>query len=229
MIRADLALIADAKRAADEVSALTEHIDVLINNAGGMASSRVITTEGLEENFAGNHLGPFALTNRLLPLLRRAVANAESGAVRIINTASDGSEMIPSLNWDDLQLLDCYVSGRAYCQGKLANVMHARALAARLADDGIVVHALHPGTVASNFITHADETTQAHIRTRAHISSEQGAEALIWLAIDPEPGTASGLYYHQKKVMPPNPFAADDANVERLWAESEKLIASTGA
>jgi len=226
IIRADLSLMAEAGRAADDIAALTPRIDVLINNAGGMASRKHMTSEGLEQNFAGNHLGPFLLTNRLLPLLRLAAQDAPAGSVRIVNTSSDGSEMISGLNWDDLQLLDDFVAGRAYCQGKLANVMHMRALSRRLAADGIVVHALHPGTVASNFITHADETTQAHIRTRESMSSAAGAEALIWLATGDEPGRSSGNYYHQHKMMPPNAVALDDDQVERLWRESERLVAS---
>jgi NAD(P)-dependent dehydrogenase (short-subunit alcohol dehydrogenase family) len=229
MIRADLSLMAEAAGFADAVAGLTDRIDVLINNAGGMAATQVITPEGLEANFAGNHLGPFLLTNRLLPLIRRAAADAPKGSVRIVNTSSDGSEMIPGLNWDDLQLMERFVSGYAYCQGKLANVMHARALAARLAGDGVAVHALHPGTVSSNFISHADESTQAHIRTRPSMTSETAAEALTWLATAEEPGQSSGGYYHQFKVMPPNPFAADDINVERLWRESERLVASARA
>jgi NAD(P)-dependent dehydrogenase (short-subunit alcohol dehydrogenase family) len=226
MIRADLSLMAEAERAAEAIIGLTPRTDVLINNAGGMASGKVMTPEGLERNFAGNHLGPFLLTNRLLPLLRHAASDAPHGSVRIINTSSDGSEMIPDLAWDDLQLLDDFVAGRAYCQGKLANVMHVRALAGRLSADGIVVHALHPGTVDTNFITHVDETTKAHIRTRATMSPAAGADALIWLATAEAPGLATGYYYHQRRVMPPNPVAMNDASVERLWRESERLIAS---
>ncbi len=137
--------------------------------------------------------------------------------------------MIPGLHWDDLQLLDDFVAGRAYCQGKLANVMHMRALARRLAGDGIVVHAQHPGTVNSNFITHADATTQAHIRTREAISAQAAADALVWLATGEQPGRSSGNYYHQRRIMPPNPVALDDEQVERLWRESERLIASAKA
>src|SRR5579871_1675446 len=95
MIRADLALMADAARAAREVAALTDRVDVLVNNAGGMAKCRVITPEGYEANFASNHLGPFLLTARLTPLLRRAAADAPRGSVRVINSSSDASEMIP--------------------------------------------------------------------------------------------------------------------------------------
>lgn len=227
MIRADLALMAEAARAAREIAALTDRIDVLLNNAGGMAREKVITAEGYEANFAGNHLGPFLLTQRLLPLIRRAAADAPKGSVRIINTTSDGSEMIPGLNWDDLQLFDTFTPGAAYCQGKLANVLHAHGLARRLAADGVVAHAVHPGTIASNFASHAPDSTQAYMATLESMTPEKGAEALVWLATAEEPGLSTGGYFHQCKPMPPNPFVEDGA-IERLWRESETLIGKAG-
>lgn len=228
MIRADLALMADAARTARDIATLTDRIDVLVNNAGGMAKQKVITAEGYEENFAGNHLGPFLLTQRLLPLLRRAAASAPPGSVRIINTSSDASEMTPGLPWNDLQNLDNYNPGAAYCNSKLANVLFARGLAKRLASDGIVAHAMHPGTVDSNFITHADERTQARIRTFAMQTPIQGADTLIWLATAEEPGKTTGGYFYRRKPRTPNPVVDDDGYVERLWNESEKLIAQAG-
>jgi NAD(P)-dependent dehydrogenase (short-subunit alcohol dehydrogenase family) len=225
VIRADLALLADAARAARQITALTDRVDVLVNNAGGMAKQQVITPEGNEENFAGNHLGPFLLTLRLLPLLRRAAADAPRGSVRIINTSSDASEMIKGLDWNDLQMLHQFTSGAAYCRGKLANVLFARGLARRLAADGIVAHAVHPGTIDSNFITHAEESTQAYIRTLKMLTPAQGADTLIWLATAAEPGQSSGGYYYQRQPRTPNPLVDDAAYVDRLWEESEKLVA----
>ena len=225
MIRADLALMAEAARAATEIAALTQRVDVLVNNAGGMTNRFAVTSEGFEENFAGNHLGPFLLTQRLIPLLKRAAATAPRGSVRIINVASDASEMIPSLNWDDLQLLTDFIPGRAYCQAKLANVLFARGLATRLADDGVIAHAVHPGTVDSNFASHADERTQAYIATLEALTPEQGADTIIWLATAEEPGRSSGGYYHLRKPRTPNPLIDDQATIDRLWEESEKLVA----
>lgn len=228
MLRANLALLADAARAALEITTLTDRIDVLVNNAGGMAKQKVITSEGNEANFASNHLGPFLLTMRLLPLLSRAAAEAPKGSVRILNTASDASEMIPGLDWNDLQMLDNFHPGLAYCRGKLANVLFARGLARRLADDGIVAHAMHPGAVDSNFITHADEHSQATMRTFERLTPEQGADTLIWLATANEPGMSTGGYFHQRKRRTPHPSVEDPASVERLWEESEKLVAQPG-
>ena len=229
MIQADIALLSDAARAARDIAARTDRIDVLVNNAGGMAEGKVMTSEGYEQNFAGNHLGPFLLTTRLLPLLRRAAADAPRGTVRIINTSSDASEMIKGIPWDALQSGENYSAGAAYCYGKLANVLFARGLAQRLAGDGIVAHAMHPGVVDSNFITHADERTQAHIRTfKAHTPME-GADTIVWLATAEEPGKSSGGYFYQRKPRVPNPVVDDGASVDRLWAESEKLTAGVSA
>jgi NAD(P)-dependent dehydrogenase (short-subunit alcohol dehydrogenase family) len=105
MLRADLSLMADAVRLAGEIAAMTNRVDVLVNNAGGMTDRLEMTPEGLEANFAGNHLGPFVLTERLLPLLRAAADDAPEGAVRIVMTASDASEMLPGLDLDDIQCL----------------------------------------------------------------------------------------------------------------------------
>lgn len=225
MIRADLALMAEAVRLAGEIAALTDRIDVLINNAGGMAKEKVVTPEGFEENFAGNHLGPFLLTMRLLPLLRRTARESPRGSVRIINTSSSASEMVKFMPWRDLQMLGNFIAPVSYCHAKLANVLSARGLAKRLAQDGIVAHSMHPGVIDSNFITHADARTQAYLRTLDALSPEQGADTLVWLATAEEPGRSSGGYFHERKPRVPNPLVNDDAVVDRLWQESVRLLA----
>lgn len=224
MIVADLALLAEARRAATEIASLTDRIDLLVNNAGGMASEQVMTPEGLEENFAGNHLGPFLLTNLLLPLLRRTAATSASGRVRVINTSSDASEMIEGMNWDDLQSLENYTPGAAYCSSKLANVLFARALAQRLGDEGVIAHAVHPGTIDSNFMSHVGESTRAYMATLDKISPEEGARALVWLATSEEAAQVNGRYFHGREEHAPNPQVEDAAAVERLWDESARLV-----
>ena len=228
LLRADLSLMAEAVRLADEIAALTPRIDVLVNNAGGMTDRMVMTPEGLEANFAGNHLGPFLLTDRLLPLLRAAAHDAPAGSVRIVMTSSDASEMLPALNLDDLQNLGNFNPGMAYCTGKLANVLFARGLAARLEGSGIVAHSYAPGATDSNFFNNAGEEARERLRDIPKLTEAEGADTLIWLATAEEPGRSSGDYWEKRAPRKPNPAADDPAVIDRLWQESEKLIASTG-
>lgn len=225
MIRVDLALLADTMRAAGEIAALTDRIDALINNAGGAAKGRVLTADGNEGTFAGNHLGHFVLTNRLLPLLRAAAARSARGATRIINMSSSAHTYAPGLNWDDLQMVENFVPMPAYCNAKLANVLFTRALAERLADEAIVAHAMHPGAVDTNFITHADEGTQKYMRGLDLLSAQDAADTLIWLVTAAEPGMSTGGYFHQRKRIATSAAANDAAAAKRLWVESEKLAA----
>lgn len=227
MLRADLSLMGDAGRLAEKIAALTERVDVLVNNAGGMARELEMTSEGLEACFAGNHLGPFLLTHRLLPLLRRAAAGSPTGSVRIINTSSDGSEMIPGLNFEDLQNLENYSPGAAYCSAKLANVMFAKGLAQRLEGDGIFAFSMHPGTVASNFISHVPDSTRQYMESLDSISPAQGADTLIWLATADAAELTNGGYYYKRSLRQANPQAEDEEAINQLWSASEKLIDST--
>ena len=226
MLQADLSLMADTARLAERLTALTDRIHILINNAGGMVKSLAMTQEGLETCFAGNHLGPFLLTRQLLPLLRRAARDAPAGSVRIINTSSDGSEMIPGLNFTDLQSLKNFSPGAAYCSSKLANDMFAKGLASRLAGDGILAFSDHPGTLASNFINHDPDTARQHMATLAAISPVEGADTLTWLATADAAELSNGGYYYLRKLRQPNPQAEDEVAVEKLWAESQKLVLS---
>ncbi|HEX7873755.1 MAG TPA: SDR family NAD(P)-dependent oxidoreductase [Sphingobium sp.] len=224
MLRADLSLIGQARQLARDVAARTDRLDLLVNNAGGMTDRLVMTSEGLEANFAGNHLGPFVLTRDVLPLLRAAAAGRPAGSVRILNTASDASEMIPAINLDDLQNLERFNPGLAYCTGKLANVLFTRGLAERLAGDGIVAHAVHPGAVDSNFFSNAPADTQERTRDIHKFTETEGADTLIWLATDDAGGRDSGGYWFQRALRTPNPLADDPETVARFWTESERLI-----
>lgn len=225
MLRADLSLLTEARQLARDIATHTDRIDLLVNNAGGMTDRLVMTSEGLEANFAVNHLGPFVLTRDLLPLLRVAAADAPAGSVRILNTASDASEMIPGINLDDMQNLERFSPGLAYCTGKLANVLFARGLATRLAEEGIVAHAVHPGAVDSNFFSYAPADTQERSRGIDKATEEEGADTLLWLSTAPEGGQGSGGYWYRRQPRAPNPIVEDPALVARFWEESEKLVA----
>jgi NAD(P)-dependent dehydrogenase (short-subunit alcohol dehydrogenase family) len=226
MLKVDLSLVAEAARAADAIAGLTDRIDVLINNAGGTAKQRVLTSEGNEATFAGNHLGHFVLTQRLLPLLTATAAQSGPGATRIINVSSKAHEVAPGLNWDDLQMLAHFVPMPAYCNVKLANILFTRALAERLAGQGIVAHAMHPGAVDSNFVTHADEKTQLYFKGRTDLlTPADAADTIVWLATAAEPGRSTGGYFHQRESVATTAAASDMESARKLWTASEQLMA----
>jgi NAD(P)-dependent dehydrogenase (short-subunit alcohol dehydrogenase family) len=226
MLRADISLRPEAASLADKIAALTDRIDVLINNAGGTPSERVMTAEGNEATFAGNHLGHFILTQRLLPQLRAAAAAAPPGATRIINMASSAHEYSPGLDWDNLQLIENFVPGVAYCNAKLANVLFTHELAKRLSGSGIVVLSVHPGAVDTNFASHGDAQMREFFSTRTDLlTAEQGADTLIWLVSAPEAASSTGAYFHERQAVPTSAAGSDAAAAERLWRESEKLAA----
>ncbi|MFK7894563.1 MAG: SDR family NAD(P)-dependent oxidoreductase [Myxococcota bacterium] len=221
---ADLSRMGEVDRVAAAIAGMTREVHLLVNNAGGMTDRFVLTDEGLEENFASNHLGPFRLTIRLLPLIREAVKAAPSGSVRIVNTSSDASEYVPDLPWSDLQMLNGFDAGRAYCHGKLANVMFARGLATRFGSDGIVAHAVHPGPVDTLFASRAEAGVQARMASLDLLTPEQGAETIVWVATADEPGRSNGGYFYERAPRTPNAVVEDADAVERLWQESERLI-----
>lgn len=228
IVRGDLALLSDVARLADEIANLTDRVHVLANNAGGTRAELVITPEGHEATFAGNHLGHFLLTERLLPLLRRAAEDSPAGTVRIINTSSAGHLAAPPLDWDDLQYRREWQSGRSYCLVKLYNVLHARELARRLGPEGIVANALHPGTIGSNFASHCEPGMKAYMETQDLRPPEEGADTLVWLATAPEAGTQSGQYFHLRETSPMSDQAQDDDAADRLREESVRLLAQAG-
>lgn len=228
MICADLSLMSDTARMAKEIGGLTNKVHALLNNAGGLRSELVITPEGNEATFAGSHLGHFLLTNRLMPLLQAAAATTQAGTVRVLSVSSTGHEGCRGLDWDDLQQTRAWSSGKSYCLAKLCNILFTRELAKRVAADGIVANAMHPGVVASNFVNHAEPRMKSYIETLQSVSPEEGADTLVWLATAPEAGMVSGGYFHNRAALSPASAALDDEAAARLWRESEALVARAG-
>jgi len=224
MVLGDLALLCEAERVASEIAALTPRIDVLLNNAGGVRNAREVTSEGNEVTFAGNHLGQFLLTERLLPLLRKAASESPAGATRIVQTSSSAHLVTQAIDWDDFQHIDNWSSVGAYGFAKLANILFTRELARRLEGTGIVVHALHPGMVDTNFASHGTKDMQDHFAAHPAIAAADAAAPLVWLATADEPGRSSGDYWAQGVKEDPSALARDDANAARLWSESERLV-----
>ncbi|MBC2667746.1 SDR family NAD(P)-dependent oxidoreductase [Novosphingobium piscinae] len=220
MLRADLSSLVAIAGLAAELLRLAPRIDALLNVAGGVQAERRTTAEGFEVTFAANHLAPFMLTTRLLPAL------LPGG--RVIAVSSSGHEYCRGLNWDDLDFTTGWLSGAAYCQAKLANILFTRELARRYGPEGLVAHAMHPGVVDSNFASHCDAPMKAHmeaIRPEA-VAPEVPARTLCWLAGDPAPALVNGRYFHAMAEAACSVEAQDDAAAARLWQVSAELTAA---
>ncbi len=228
MVRCDLASLADTARMAGEIAALTDRVEVLINNAGGVRDVMAITPEGNEITFAGNHLGHFLLTRELMPLLEGAAADSPAGTVRILATSSEGHRVAPAFDWDDLQRVNDWASGRNYCAAKLANLLFTQELSRRGAPLGIVANAIHPGEARTNFSAHAEPGMAAMIDAQNAVSPDVGGDSLAWLASAPEMGAVTGRYFYEREDVAAAPAVFDVAVAGRLWTESEALLARSG-
>jgi NAD(P)-dependent dehydrogenase (short-subunit alcohol dehydrogenase family) len=216
-IAIDLASLASVRRAAAEVMAKYPVVDVLINNAGLANMQRETSEDGFEMTFAVNHLGPFLLTNLLLPALR-------AGKGRVITVAS-GAHKAGRMNWADLQLTRGYFVLRSYAQSKLANILFTKALAARVEADGIHANCLHPGAVSTNIWPERNwlEKAFSKVLRLFLISAEKGARTSIWLASGTVGGTASGNYFENCQEKTPSRAARDRDAAEKLWEISANL------
>jgi retinol dehydrogenase 12 len=198
-------------------------IDVLVNNAGALFVERTMTAEGLEQTFALNHLAYFSLT---LLLLDRLAAAAQPAAPARVLCVSSRAHREARLRLDDLQGATQYRSWRAYANSKLANVLFAKALAARVDPTRIVVHSLHPGVVSTRFAVTNNGRRGRLIRRIMDVVSippRDGADTLVWLAHDPAALAGSGDYWVKRARIAPSNAALDPHLADGLWEASAAL------
>jgi retinol dehydrogenase 12 len=213
----DLSRLAEMKRLGGEIAMAEPRVDVLINNAGALFSSRQVTEDDWERTFATNHMAYFVLTHGL----RERLINARA---RIVNTASSAHKW-GSIDFDDLQSAKRFSPQAAYGRSKLCNILFTRELARRWADAGVTANCLHPGFVASRFGEGSGGLTARVIGVAKvlAISPEKGAQTMIYLASSPAVAAVSGEYFYQCKPATSSVQARDDDAATRLWTESAKL------
>lgn len=229
--------LADRSSVAAFVASWQGPLHILVNNAGVMAvQERTLTPDGLELQFATNHVGHFALTTGLRPAL------AAAGGARVVSVSSSAHLRCPVLFDDHTFAFVPYEPFLAYGHSKTANVLFAVEATRRWADDGITVNAAMPGGIATGLQRHVapDYLEQARRAAGASFTLktvEQGASTSVLLAVSPLLEGIGGRYFddcNEADVLATRadsdgrhgvaPYALDPANAERLWELTERLL-----
>jgi len=221
---ADLSSLEETRRLAEQVRAGFPKLDVLINNAGNLFTSRVVTPEGHERTWALNHLSPLLLTLELLPLLKAAAPS------RIINVNSD-AHAFGSIDLTEQRDTTRFRGLKAYANAKLANMMATFALARRLEGTGVTVNCLHPGFVSTGIgkeMHWALRFLQNVVLEPFRLSAEKGALTTLHLACAAELAEVTGGYFVKCRQRRPGcAIARDVAAQERAWEAGAEAGAET--
>ncbi len=212
---------ASVRAAVETVCGLGKRLAGIIANAGIMTLPEPRTTLGLDLQFLTNHIGHFILVTGLVDLL------TDDG--RVVMVSSGAHFMAPEvgIDFDNLSGERDYQPWRAYGQSKLANLLMAKSLARQL-DGHKTANALHPGVIQTRLGRHLDDYDGLldDIGREKLKTVGQGAATQVYLAVHPDVGDRTGLYFDSCQVREPSEQAQDEELADRLWAESEKIVAS---
>jgi NAD(P)-dependent dehydrogenase (short-subunit alcohol dehydrogenase family) len=213
-VSADLSSLLEVRRLARVIEGETDRLDLLINNAGiGTAGAqRELSADGYELRFAVNYLAGFLLTHLLLPLIQA------SAPARIVNVSSLGQQAI---DFEDVMLERGYGGVRAYCQSKLAQILFTFDLAERLQGTGVTVTCLHPAT-------YMDTTMVRRAGVAPQSSVDEGARAILELAIGTAQEGRSGLFFDGLREARPHAQADDEHARRRLRQLSQQWTGLPG-
>lgn len=223
VVECNLASRGSIERCAELVLKRFGDLDVLINNAGTMFEKPRLAESGYELTFAINHLGPFQLTNLLLPAL------THDRITRVVTVASR-LHMRGDMDFDHLTHTHNYSMMGAYARSKLANVMFSNALARRVESTNMRVNSLHPGMINTDILPGNGRMWPFVKKATSALgiakSPATGAATPLYLALDPAAADMQGLYLDEHQVPQDCSPLAKQVNLqERLWALS---AAATG-
>jgi NAD(P)-dependent dehydrogenase (short-subunit alcohol dehydrogenase family) len=231
----DLASLASVRRFAASFLSAHDRLDLLINNAGVMATPFGQTTDGFELQIATNHLGHFMLTGLLAPVLLAAAPS------RIVNLSS-GGHLISDIHWGDPNFAHHpYEKWTAYGQSKTANILFTVELERRFGARGVHAFAVHPGMIMTDLGRHLTNDDHALLKTMAESAPKggglppfksipQGAATTVWAATAPELAGCGGTYLADCAISSEHATWATDADAaQRLWTLSERLVGQSFA
>jgi NAD(P)-dependent dehydrogenase (short-subunit alcohol dehydrogenase family) len=226
---ADFASLSSIQDFAADFKKNHDRLDVLVNNAGGLNTSRSETQDGFETTFGVNHLGYFLVTNLLLDMLKA------STPARVVSVSSRAHVRRKGMNFDDLNSEQGYSGMGVYGDSKLANVLFTYELARRLDGSSVTANCLHPGVVRSGFGQNNGGLISLLFKSAYTLmtpltkSNAQGAATSIYLASSPDVEGVTGKYFADSKETPSSPASHDEEAAKRLWEISEQMTGLTAA
>jgi NAD(P)-dependent dehydrogenase (short-subunit alcohol dehydrogenase family) len=211
----DVGRFKEVRRGADMILKQAPDLHVLVNNAGIFADERVVTEDGVEMTFAVDYLGPFLLTELLLPRLEDSAERAGVPS-RVINVSSVAHTR-GRIHGGDLTMAQGWTGYAAYAQAKLAQVMHALSLAEQRDAKKVVAYSLHPGVIGTKLLRQGFGPVQG-------ASPEHGAKTIVRLAGEEQVSEPSGSYFSEGVATPPAASAREAGARASLWSTSTDLI-----
>ncbi len=220
---ADMAVIADVKKVADEILNNYERINLLVNNAGAHLMKREKSVDGYEMNFAVNYLGGFLLTNLLIDRIKL------SAPARIVNVASEAHRIGSYLKFEDFQSENSPIS-LAYMRAKFYVMLYTQSMVRKLEGSGVSINSVCPGIVASNFFSGGPLKPFFGALAKGRIftinTPEKGARSSIIAAMHPDYAEKSGDFIASHPLT--KPFRAmkkvNDVELQdKLWQVSEEI------
>lgn len=221
-IVADLSVLADIHRAAQELRSLSRPIDVLIHNAGVFLKKRTLTVDGLETSFVVHYLSTFIINYMLMDKLR------QEGRARVLYVSSEGYRFaLWGLDLDNLQFERGGYSGlKAYGAAKTAQMLSMHRFAKLFEGSGVTINAMHPGMVATNTgnENHAFyRWYKKNVIDRYSQSPKVSAEALYYLGVSPELAGVTDRFFNLTAPEELAPQARDMEMADLLWPISMEL------
>ena len=221
-ILADLSMLKDIYRVAEQLRETVDPIHVLIHNAGIYLTKRALTPEGIEKVFMVHHLAPFVINILLMEKLR----SQESARIILVN--SEGHRFAAwGLRMDDLNWQKRRYSGlKSYGSAKLAQLLTMLVLDEYFRDTGITINAMHPGAVKSgtgreNGVLY--RSLKKHIYDRALRPTDVAADALYYLGVSSEIKGIGGKFFNLTTMEEPAPPALDMEAANEIWAKSLEM------
>lgn len=211
LVVADLATLAGIRAAADEILRLCPKIDVFVHNAGIWPTKRVLTTDGLEQAFAVNHLAPFLLNHRLEQRFR-------AGSSRIVQVSA-GLYIKGRFDPDRTPTGEDFHRMRTYCTTKLANLLTVPMFAERWRGAGVTIDAVHPGVIKTD-LGDPGGVLGAVVKfvKRSWAPPESGALPVVRLAFE----SGTGRYFDQNALAS---GSDDPAMAGRVWDQAMAYVA----